>query len=112
MQVVTAQYQLELRLVRYSNPDHRLRDGGRCKRSGSCDNIFSFEIDVGDGWEQPQETGTYWNNDTFMFGDTLTGGKANPLVFTGVRWSDVSGMVQRITVQQPIQFCSVVTYSG
>ncbi len=95
VQVVSADYQLEVRLVNYSNPDHRLRDGGRCDKSNiNCDNIFSFEIDVGDGWEQPQETGTYRNNDNIIFGDTLRGGRANPLVFTGVRWSNVSVMVQ------------------
>ncbi len=94
VQVVTADYQLEVRLVSYSNPDHRLSDGSACDATTICDNIFFFEIDVGDGWEQPQETGTYWNNDNIIFGDTLRGGRANPLVFTGVQWSNVSGMVQ------------------
>ncbi len=95
MQVVTADYQLEVRLVNYSNPDHILSDGSTCdKNNVQCDNVFSFEIDVGDGWVQPQETGTYWNNDNIIFGETLIGGRANPLVFTGVRWSDVSVMVQ------------------
>ncbi len=94
VQVVTADYQLEVRLVNYSNPDHRKSDGGRCDNSGSCDNVFYFEIDVGDGWEQPQETGTYWNIDNIIFRNTLIGDRANPLVFTGVRWSNVSVMVQ------------------
>ncbi len=96
VQVVTADYQLEVRLVSYSNPDHRLSDGGRCDGpSNNCDNVFSFEIDVGNGWVQPQETGTYWNDDNIIiFGDTLIGGRANPLVFTGVQWSNVSVMVQ------------------
>ncbi len=89
VQVVTADYQLEVRLVSYSNPDHRLRGGGRCDRDSNCDNVFSFEINVGDGWEQPQETGIYWNNDNIIFVHTLRGGRANPLVFTGVRWSNV-----------------------
>ncbi len=96
VQVVTADYQLEVRLVSYSNPGHRLSDGGHCdfSESNGCDNVFSFEIDVGDGWVQPQETGTYWNNDNIIFEDTLIGGRANPLVFTGVQWSNVSVMVQ------------------
>ncbi len=93
VQVVTADYQLEVRLVNYSNPDHRLRDGRRCDKDSNCDNIFSFEINVGDGWVQPQETGIYWNNDNITFGDTLIDGRANPLVFTGVQWSNVSVMV-------------------
>ncbi len=94
VQVVTADYQLEVRLVSYSNPGHRKSDGGRCDNSGSCDNVFSFEIDVGDGWEQLQETERYRNDDNITFGDTLIGGRANPLVFTGVQWSNVSVMVQ------------------
>ncbi len=94
VQVVTADYQLEVRLVNYSNPDHRKSNGGHCDSNSNCDNVFSFEIDVGDGWEQPQETGTYWNNDNIIFGDTLIGGRANPLVFTSIQLKDVpvSGM--------------------
>ncbi len=93
VQVVTADYQLEVRLVSYSNPDHRKSDGRPCDGDTNCDNIFSFEIDVGDGWEQPQETGPYWNNDNIRFRGTLRGGRANPLVFTGVQWRYVSVMV-------------------
>ncbi len=113
VQVVTADYQLEVRLVSYSNPDHRLSDGGHCDSTSDCDNIFSFKIDVGDGWEQPQETRRYWNNDNITFGDTLRGGRANPLVFTGVQWSNVSGMVQLCTYSTAtLSVCSVVTHSG
>ncbi len=101
VQVVTADYQLEVRLVSYRNPDHRKSDGSPCDKilasseEDPCDNSFSFEIKtVDNGWEQPQEIGRYRNNDNITFGDTLRGGRANPLVFTGVRWNDVSVMVQ------------------
>ncbi len=118
VQVVTADYQLEVRLVSYSNPEHRESDGSRCDSSSRCDNVFSFEIDVGNGWVQPQETGTYKNNDNIIFGDTLKGGSVNPLVFTGVQWRDVSVLVQLHTYTihelpstSTLSFCSVVSFT-
>ncbi len=85
---VAADYQLEVRLVNYSNPTHRRSNGDDCDSNTQysrhlCDNIFTFELDVGNGWEQLMQTGIYWNNDRITFGDTLEGGLANPLVFTG-----------------------------
>ncbi len=80
---VAADYQLEVRLVNYSNPTHRRSNGDDCDYYGNhvCDNIFTFQLDVGNGWEQLMQTGIYWNNDRITFGDTLEGGLANPLVF-------------------------------
>ncbi len=88
---VAADYQLEVRLVNYSNPTHRRSNGDRCDRGKNikirpCDNIFTFELDVGNGCRRQQKsTDTYGNkyNDSITFGDTLEGGLDNPLVFTG-----------------------------
>ncbi len=81
---VAADYQLEVRLLSYSNPTHRRSNGDHCDSTNSlCDNIFTFELDVGNGLEQLLQTGVYWNNDDITFGDTLGGGLDNPLVFTG-----------------------------
>ncbi len=82
---VAADYQLEVRLVSYSNPTHRRSNGAHCDGGNMhlCDNIFIFQLDVGNGWEQLMRTGIYWNNDDITFGDTLEGGLDNPLVFTG-----------------------------
>ncbi len=69
----------------YSNPTHRRYNGDHCDggHNHDCDNIFVFQLDVGNGWEQVTQTGIYRNNDDITFGDTLEGGLDNPLVFTG-----------------------------
>ncbi len=75
--------------MNYSNPDHRRSDGRTCDRDSEfrpCDNIFTFEINVGDGWAQRKQFGPYGNedDDNITFGDRLKGEDSdNPLVFTG-----------------------------
>ncbi len=79
---VAADYQLEVRLVSYSNPTHRRSNGDHCDsyQYRVCDNIFTFKLNVGNGWEQQVQTRTYWS-DKITFEDTLSGGLANPLKF-------------------------------
>ncbi len=74
--------------MNYSNPDHRKSDGSPCDGGSGfqpCDNIFTFEINVGDGWAQRMRFGPYGNedDDNITFGDRLKGDLDNPLVFTG-----------------------------
>lgn len=89
--LVNADYELKLKLGTYSNPDHKRGSGRNCDTGSHCDNIFKFEVDVGRGWEQQKQTGTYWNEDDITFGERLTGGLDNPLVFTTRQWqNDVS----------------------
>ncbi len=72
--------------MNYSNPAHRRSNGDHCddgRDHHDCDNIFMFQLDVGNGWEQVTYTGAYTDNDDITFGDTLVGGLDNPLVFNG-----------------------------
>lgn len=92
---VAADYQLEVRLVNYSNPSHVRSDGSLCDHGADtpCDNIFMFEVDIGRGLEQLKQTEIYIDRDEIVFSDSLLdAAQKNPLIFQigGLWQSNVS----------------------
>lgn len=92
---VAADYQLEVRLVNYSNPSHVRSDGSLCDHGADtpcCDNVFTFQVDIGRGLDQLKQTQAYIDRDEIVFDSLLGPALKNPLIFqTGGPWqSNVS----------------------
>ena len=86
MQVV-AEYQLEVRLDRYTNPSHKTVTGTCCddpccdeQCHNECDNYFIVRLLVGNGEMQREQTDVYKDNDDIRFAQV---DMENTLVFYG-----------------------------
>ena len=94
--VIVCDYQVEVNLISYNNPQRRLQDGsccdlesgGNCLPQDTCDVRLTFSVQnfatLMTFHDQTKVLGTYENSDMISFANcsTLTNNERNPLKFT------------------------------
>ena len=104
MPVIVCDYQLEVNLISYNNPERKLQDGQCCDLRGadpclpqdSCDVRFTFSVQNFNTLVtfhlQTKVLGTYENTDMIIFTNcsALMGNERNPLKFIipSNQWTD------------------------